>query len=177
MGAGYRCHSWPAPIRSSRGNQAETGLKARALSDRQGALSGRSGKCLFGLRRRRFLGSAWMRRPSTSARASSTAASGTSSCTGCTCSRTGPAWSSARVAGPRPATRQNQFGLTRRELEVLALVNAGFAKPGDRRPARAFSPHRRPSRGVHNSQAWGTHPAQTRPAAEALGLSGHSRQT
>jgi hypothetical protein len=34
----------------------------------------------------------------------------------------------------------------------------GFAKPGDRRPARAFSPHRRPSRGVHNSQAWGTHP-------------------
>jgi DNA-binding NarL/FixJ family response regulator len=28
--------------------------------------------------------------------------------------------------GPRPATRQNQFGLTRRELDVLALVNAGL---------------------------------------------------
>jgi len=28
--------------------------------------------------------------------------------------------------GPRPATRKNQFGLTRRELDVLALVNAGL---------------------------------------------------
>jgi DNA-binding CsgD family transcriptional regulator/tetratricopeptide (TPR) repeat protein len=28
--------------------------------------------------------------------------------------------------GPRPATRQNQFGLTRREVDVLALVNAGL---------------------------------------------------
>jgi DNA-binding CsgD family transcriptional regulator len=73
--------------------------------------------------------------------------------------------------GPRPATRQNQFGLTRRELDVLALVNDGMQNReiADQLvvSVRTVDHHVEAiirKLGVRSR-------AQTRPAAEILGLS------
>ncbi len=60
--------------------------------------------------------------------------------------------------GPRATTRQNQYGLTARELEVLALVNEGLHERPDRRPASGLRADRRPPCRSHPPQAGGQDP-------------------
>ena len=74
--------------------------------------------------------------------------------------------------GPRPTTRKNQFGLTRRELEVLALVTEGLQNReiADQLvlSVRTVDHH---VEAILRKLGVKTR-AQTRPAAEVLGLSG-----